>query len=62
MLQRDADRHAGSAAVVSVQSGLGSSRENAAQALAPLRVDHLEIRIGLLDPLLQLDLAGVSVS
>src|SRR4029450_9681436 len=32
---------------------IGKLREHPAQALAPLRVDHLEIRIGLLDAPLQ---------
>ena len=59
VLQRDADGHPAHAS--HDQSGFGSSREHPAQPLAPLRVDHLEIRIGFLDPALQPDAQAVGL-
>ena len=55
----DADRHRRS--LPSGPVGVGQLREHAAQALAPLRVDHLEVRVGLLDAPLQLDAQRVGL-
>src|SRR5215470_2200942 len=54
VLERDADGHASPAARL-VPLWVWKLRKHPSQPLAPLRVDHLEIWIGFLDALLQLD-------